>query len=116
MRDSLDEALLRQMEKSILLDTVYDERRISEEAMQALLRERCVEALCAIRRVLDEDTQDPECFGKIEEIVKIYEAIGADGGASHAFNYHSQKILTTRVSRMRLKLLRRSECRRRRQT
>ena len=40
MRDSLDEALLRQMEKSILLDTVYDERRISEEAMQALLRER----------------------------------------------------------------------------
>ena len=48
MRDSLDEALLRQMEKSILLDTVYDERRISEEAMQALLRERCVEALCAI--------------------------------------------------------------------
>ena len=45
MRDSLDEALLRQMEKSILLDTVYDERRISEEAMQALLRERCVEAL-----------------------------------------------------------------------
>ena len=85
MRDSLDEALLRQMEKSILLDTVYDERRISEEAMQALLRERCVEALCAIRRVLDEDTQDPECFGKIEEIVKIYEAIGADGGAKHDF-------------------------------
>ena len=53
--------------------------------MQALLRERCVEALCAIQRVLDEDTQDPECFGKIEEIVKIYEAIGADGGARHDF-------------------------------
>ena len=35
MRDSLDEALLRQMEKSILLDTVYDERRISEEAAGA---------------------------------------------------------------------------------
>ena len=83
MRDSLDEALLRQMEKSILLDTVYDERRISEEAMQALLRERCVEALCAIRRALDADTQ--ECFRRIEEIVKIYEAIGADGGARHDF-------------------------------
>ena len=82
MRDSLDEALLRQMEKSILLDTVYDERRISEEAMQALLRERCVEALCAIRRALDADTQDAECFRRIEEIVKIYEAIGADGGAT----------------------------------
>ena len=85
MRDSLDEALLRQMEKSILLDTVSDERRISEEAMQALLRERCVEALCAIRRALDADTQDAECFRRIEEIVKIYEAIGADGGARHDF-------------------------------
>ena len=38
----LDTALLRQMEKSILLDTVYDERRLSEDAMQLLLRERCV--------------------------------------------------------------------------
>ena len=37
----LDTALLRQIEKSILLDTVYDERKISEQAMQPLLRERC---------------------------------------------------------------------------
>ena len=50
----LDTALLRQIEKSILLDTVYDERKISEQAMQPLLRERCCQALCAIRRVLDE--------------------------------------------------------------
>ena len=41
MSDSIDNALLRQIEKSILLDTVYDECKISEEAMQALLRERC---------------------------------------------------------------------------
>ena len=53
--------------------------------MQALLRERCVEALCAIRRALDADTQDAECFRRIEEIVKIYEAIGADGGARQEF-------------------------------
>ena len=52
----LDTALFRQIEKSILLDTVYDERKISEQAMQPLLRERCCQALCAIRRVLDEDT------------------------------------------------------------
>ena len=32
----LDTALLRQIEKSILLDTVYDERKISEQAMQPL--------------------------------------------------------------------------------
>ena len=38
MSDSIDTALLRQIEKSIVLDTVYDDRKISEEAMQALLR------------------------------------------------------------------------------
>ena len=81
----LDTALLRQMEKSILLDTVYDERRISEEAMQALLRERCCAALSAIRRALDEDTDDRACFQKIEKIVCIFEAAGADGGARHDF-------------------------------
>ena len=80
----LDTALLRQIEKSILLDTVYDERKISEQAMQ-LLRERCCQALRAIRRVLDEDTPDETCFQKVEEIVRIFEAIGADGGARHDF-------------------------------
>ena len=81
----LDTALLRQMEKSILLDTVYDERKLSEDAMQALLRERCCQVFIAIRRVLDEDTTDEDCFSKIEAIVKVYEAIGADGGARHDF-------------------------------
>lgn len=85
MSDSLDTALLRQMEKSILLDTVYDERKLSEDAMQSLLRERCVQALHAIRRVLDENTPDETCFEKIETIVRIYEAVGADGGARHDF-------------------------------
>lgn len=81
----LDTALLRQMEKSILLDMVYDDRKLSEAAMQSLLRERCMQALTAIRRVLDEDTTDETCFQRIEEIVRIYEAAGADGGARHDF-------------------------------
>ena len=81
----LDTALLRQMEKSILLDAVCGDRRISEAAMQALLRERCVQALCAIRRVLDADTPDETCFQEIEAIVRIFEAAGADGGARHDF-------------------------------
>lgn len=81
----LDIALLRQIEKTILLDTVYDERKLSEEAMQALLRERCCQALCAVRRVLDEDTPDESCFQKIEAIVRAFEDVGADGGARHDF-------------------------------
>lgn len=83
--DELDIALLRQMEREILLDTVYDERRLSEAELKALLKERSVRALGKIRRVLDEDTTDEDCFSKIEAIVKVYEAIGADGGARHDF-------------------------------
>jgi uncharacterized protein (UPF0305 family) len=83
--DELDIALLRQMERELLLETVYDERRLSEAELKALLKERSVRALGKIRRVLDEDTADEDCFSRIEAIVKAYEAIGADGGVRHDF-------------------------------
>ena len=50
-----------------------------------MMAERSVRALAEIRRVLDEDTPDEVCFEKIERVVKVYEAIGADGGARHDF-------------------------------
>ena len=84
-RDERDIALLRQMERELLLETVYDERRLSDAEIQTLLKERSVRALAEIRRVLDEDTPDETCFEKIERVVKVYEAIGADGGARHDF-------------------------------
>ena len=83
--DELDIALLRQMERDLLLETVYDERRLSDAELKSLLKERSVRALGNIRRILDEDTTDEDCFSKIEAIVKVYEAIGADGGARHDF-------------------------------
>ena len=83
--DELDIALLRQMERELLLETVYDERRLSDAEMKTLLNERSVRALAEIRRVLDEDTPDETCFEKIERVIKVYEAIGADGGARHDF-------------------------------
>ena len=49
--DELDIALLRQMERELLLETVYDERRLSEAELKALLKERSVRALGKIRRV-----------------------------------------------------------------
>ena len=76
---------LRQMERELLLETVYDERRLSDAEIQTLLKERSVRALAEIRRILDEDTPDETCFEKIERVVKVYEAIGADGGARHDF-------------------------------
>ena len=81
----LDLALLRQMEREALLETVYDERRLSDAEIQTLLKERSVRALAEIHRVLDEDTPDETCFEKIERVIKVYEAIGADGGARHDF-------------------------------
>ena len=83
--DELDIALLRQMERELLLETVYDERRLSDAEIKTLLNERSVRALAEIHRVLDENTPDEACFEKIERVVKVYEAIGADGGARHDF-------------------------------
>lgn len=81
----LDLALLRQMEREALLETVYDERRLSDAEIKTLLNERSVRALAEIHRILDEDTPDETCFEKIERVIKVYEAIGADGGARHDF-------------------------------
>ena len=83
--DELDIALLRQMERELLLETVYDERRLSDAEIKLLLNERSVRALGEIRRILDEDTTDEACFSKIEAIVKVYESIGSSGGARHDF-------------------------------
>lgn len=83
--DELDIALLRQMEREALLETVYDERRLSDAEIKTLLNERSVRALAEIHRVLDEDTPDETCFEKIERVIKVYEAIGADGSARHDF-------------------------------
>ena len=83
--DELDIALLRQMEREALLETVYDERRLSDAEIKTLLNDRSVRALAEIHRVLDEDTPDETCFEKIERVIKVYEAIGADGGARHDF-------------------------------
>ena len=83
--DELDIALLRQMERELLLETVYDERRLSEAELKVLLKDRSVRTLGKIRRILDKDTADEDCFSRIEAIVKVYEAIGADGGARHNF-------------------------------
>mgnify|MGYP004732719025 FL=1 len=83
--DELDIAFLRRMERELLLERVYDERRLSDAEIKSLLLSRSVQALAAISRVLDEDTPDETCFLKIEKIVRIYEKIGADGGARHDF-------------------------------
>lgn len=51
-----------------------------------LVEMKCYRALREIKRILEDDTlEDKECFGKIEEIVCIFEGMGSDCGTRHEF-------------------------------
>ena len=54
--------------------------------LRELTEAKCYATLARIRAVLDDPTlDDPSCFMKIEEIVRIFEEIGSDGGCRHDF-------------------------------
>ena len=51
-----------------------------------LLKDRSWQTLMEIRAVLDDGTlEDPECFHRIEQIVRLYEELGPGGGSRHDF-------------------------------
>lgn len=51
-----------------------------------LVEMKCYMALRDIKKILEDDTlEDKECFGKIEEIVHIFEGMGSDCGTRHDF-------------------------------
>lgn len=62
----------------------------TDEEKHSLLAELMDSAACRaledIRTVLDDDRlDDPNCFWRIEKIVKIYEQIGSNAGSHHDF-------------------------------
>ena len=53
---------------------------------QALVHDTAYQALKAIRIILArDDLEVPECFRRIEKIVRIFERIGSDCGTRHDF-------------------------------
>jgi len=51
-----------------------------------IVETECYKALREIRNILDDDTlEDPECFMKIEKIVRVFEEMGSSGGSRHDF-------------------------------
>lgn len=53
---------------------------------QALVHDTAYQALNAIRLILErDDLEDPECFRRIEKIVRVFERIGSDCGTRHDF-------------------------------
>ena len=62
----------------------------SDEEKQSLLAELMDGAACRtleeIREVLDDERLDDQnCFQRIEEIVRLYEKLGSNGGSRHDF-------------------------------
>ena len=46
----------------------------------------CYNALQKIKAIIEDDSLcDEECFMKIEELVRLFEALGSDGGCRHDF-------------------------------
>lgn len=53
---------------------------------QALVHDTAYQALNAIRLILErDDLEDPECFRRIEKIVRVFERIGSGCGMRHDF-------------------------------
>lgn len=53
---------------------------------QALVHDTAYQALSAIRLILErDDLEDPECFRRIEKIVRVFERIGSGCGTRHDF-------------------------------
>ena len=53
---------------------------------QALVHDTAYQALSAIRLILErDDLEVPECFRRIEKIVRVFERIGSDCGTRHDF-------------------------------
>ena len=51
-----------------------------------IMEPECYKALQKIKAVIEDDSlEDEECFIKIEEIVRLFEALGSDGGIRHDF-------------------------------
>ncbi len=71
----------------VLLEGGAMEIRLPQlEEVEKILERRCYRALLEIKRVIEDDSlDDPSCFWKIEEILRIYEKMGSDGGSRHDF-------------------------------
>lgn len=52
----------------------------------ALVEAASYQALQRIKAAVHDDSlDDPECFRKVEEIIRVLEDIGSDGGSRHDF-------------------------------
>ncbi|WP_195543366.1 hypothetical protein [Massiliimalia timonensis] len=76
------EILLKVLERETVQVTFPGLRLNADE----IIRQESYRALCNIKRILEDDSlEDPECFIKIEEIVRTLEEVGSNAGNRHDF-------------------------------
>ena len=73
--------------KEILRSILLKEKMLEQICLEKLIHDRAVQALEKIREVLsEEEYEDPECFWRIEEIVRVFEELGSDAGSRHDYS------------------------------
>lgn len=76
--------------EEILTKVIADcirEKIVSENInADKIIQTESYKALCKIKSIIEDDKlEDEECFLKIEEIVRVFESIGSNGGNRHDF-------------------------------
>ena len=75
--------ILTKLLENQTVQVVFPELQIDAEK---LIEMRCYQALQKIKAIIeDESLEDAECFLRIEEIVRVLEEIGSDGGFRHDY-------------------------------
>lgn len=70
----------------ILLEQVSRGLATHCACFEKFVQNECYRALAEIKKIIEDDSiEDDECFMKIEEIVRVFESIGSDGGSRHDF-------------------------------
>ena len=75
--------LLAKLMESGRVEVIFPDMELLPEE---LVEMKCYSLLLKIRDIIhDESLDDPECYQKIEEIIRIFEATGSGGGVRHDF-------------------------------
>lgn len=82
---NLCESMTRSLLENLRAAAGFDKENMADMAAERM-KDASYRALQEIWEALRDDSlEDPECFWRIEEVVKIYESIGSNGGFRHDF-------------------------------
>ena len=69
-----------------MYNKVITESNIGSNQLKDLLENKCYIALKEIKEIIsNDDLSESECFMQIEEIVRVFESLGSNGGGRHDF-------------------------------